>query len=69
MLHWGLDHLQGAALVLNVVITPRLEVGRTDGGPDRGHAGLEVDGFTRVHAEPEQAVVVDNLGWSRGQRS
>ena len=69
MLHRGLAQLQGAALVLDVVVTPRLGFGRTDGGPDQGHAGLEVDCSTRVGAEPEQTVVVDDLGWSGRQRA
>ena len=69
VLHWGLVQLQGVALVINVVVTPLLAFGGTDGGPDQGHTGLEVGGFARVRAVPEQAVVVDNLGGSCGQRS
>ena len=69
MLHGSLAQLQGIALVINVVVTPRLGFGRTDGGPDQGHAGLEVDGFAGVRAVPEQTVVVYNLDGSGRQRS
>ena len=69
VLHWSLAQLQGVALVLDVVVTPRLGFGRTDGGPDQGHAGLEVDGSTRVCAEPEHAVVVHDLGRRCRQRA
>ena len=69
MLHGSLAQLQGVALVIDVVVTPLLGFGGTDGGPDQGHAGLEVDGFARVRAVPEQAVVVDDLGGSCRQRS
>ena len=45
VIHWGFAHLQGGALVLNVVVTPRLALGRTHGGPEQGHVRREVDGF------------------------
>ena len=69
VLHWGLAHLHGGALVLNIVVTPWLALGRTHGGPEQGQVRREVDCFARVCAEPEQAVVVQHLGRGGRQRS